>query len=288
MRCEFLCFFVILSNLKSVTCNGHSNNAKLFFSKNQIEIVDKYKYLAFPIKLQLKKDLLLTLKSKLIKIESFKKTNFSFFSDGKKQFLRSLLLQLENSYKDILDIEKITQNTIKHDKRGFVALAARIGLKLISNLAKEIFPKHFIINSSNNRYLNGDEIKLHKIEEGQTKSHQILSSTITETDRLKKLINQTNEKIDKLEISATIIKLADEISKLQWVTRWLKDNIMKLVHTNRLPVNITNDKSITTEMESVEKKLMSSNKKLLNKNPYLMEATLGYDEKHHIIYIFKA
>ena len=58
-------------------------------------------------------------------------------------------------------------NTTIHTKitnRGLINDAAKIGLKLMGNLAKEVIPKNYIINSANNRYLNRHTINLHKIE----------------------------------------------------------------------------------------------------------------------------
>ena len=104
-------------------------------------------------------------------IKSFKRITL-FFSEGKRRFLSSLLNALKHSYRDLQYIEQITMNTTIHTKitkRGLINDAAKIGLKPIGNLAKEVFPTNYIINSANNRCLNRDMINLHKIERVRTK-----------------------------------------------------------------------------------------------------------------------
>ena len=146
--------------------NLNSFPTLLFFNKQKVSIIESYEYISLPIRLEFKTKQIISLSSKIQHIKSYKKITH-FFSEGKRRFLSSLLNALNHSYRDLQHIEQITMNTTIHTKiteRGLINDAATIGLKLIGNLAKEVFPTNYIIDSANNRYLNRYMINLHKIE----------------------------------------------------------------------------------------------------------------------------
>ena len=150
MGCErltfriFACvlFLQLIPNvIKSEKMNLNRFPTLLFFNKQKVSIIESYEYISLPIKLEFKKRQITSLSSKIQHIRSFKRITH-FFSEGKRRFLTSLLNSLNHSYRDLQHIEQITMNTTIHTKvtkRGLINDAAKIGLKLIGNLVKEVF-----------------------------------------------------------------------------------------------------------------------------------------------------
>ena len=296
MRCErltlriFACvlFLQLIPNvIKSEKMNLNRFPTLLFFNKQKVPIIESYEYISLPIKLEFKKRQITSLSSKIQHIRSFKRITH-FFSEGKRRFLTSLLNSLNHSYRDLQHIEQITMNTTIHTKvtkRGLINEAAKIGLKLIGNLVKEVFPKNYIINTSNNRYLNKDMINLHEIEQVRTRSRHAFETSTKEANKLATLMNETMDKVTKLEVTTTIMKLGDNINHLQDTINQLKNNIMKLIYTNRLPVNLIDDKSISSGIDKLKTKLKNKGRSLITENPYMMKSTLGYDYGDHALHI---
>ena len=228
---------VLFLQLTSKVINSERMNLNrfptlLFFNKQKISIIESYEYISLPIRLEFKKKQLASLSSKIQYIKSFKRISH-FFSEGKRRFLSSLLNSLDHSYRDLQQIEQITMNTTIHTKitkRGLINDAAKIGLKLIGNLAKEVFPTNYIINTANNRYLNKDMINLHNIERVRTRGRQAFETSMKEANKLATLMNKTMDKVTKLEVTTTIMKLGDDINHLQDTMNRLKNNIMKLIY----------------------------------------------------------
>ena len=63
------------------------------------------------------------------------------------------------------------------------------------------------------------------------------------------------DKLTELEVRTTIMKLGDDINHLQDTMNRLKNNIMKLIYTNKLPVNLIYDKSISSGIDKLKTKL---------------------------------
>lgn len=273
--------------IKSEKINLDRFPTLLFFNKEKVSIIESYEYISLPIQLEFKKRQITSLSSKIQHIKSFKKITH-FFSEGKRRFLSSLLRSLNHSYRDLQHIEQITMNTTIHTKftkRGLINDAAKIGLKLIGNLVKEVFPANYVINTANNRYLNKDMINLHEIERVRTRSRHAFETSMKGADKLATLMNETMDKVTKLEITTTIMKLGDDINHLQDTIEQLKNNIMKLIYTNRLPVNLIDDKSISSGIDKLKNKLRNKGRSLVTENPYMMKSTLGYNYEDHTLHI---
>ena len=142
-----------------------------------------------------------------------------------------------------------------------------------------------MINSGNGNYLNRDTINVHKMNNVRTKSKSAFDTTSDGINKLNSLMNQTNVRMTKLEITATMIKLGEDISHVSDTIKWMKNNLKKLMYTARLPVNLIDDKSVAVEMEQLSNKIRYKNEILVTRNPFLMKVMLGYDSTLHTLHI---
>ena len=74
-----------LSLFSSYCQNNDKSSSLLFLRKETASIIHSYQYITFPVNLQSKKELLSALKTKLEKIESFKKSA-TFFPKEEEGF----------------------------------------------------------------------------------------------------------------------------------------------------------------------------------------------------------